>query len=379
LVKYGHSNFSLIILEYCEISLLDEREQFYLESLYSSYNILRFAGSLQGYQKSQDSILKFKKSKESLMVVYLLNSSNKYGVGEFQLIKSFNTIFEAAKSLEISIDTISKYTDSGTIYRNKYLFSSVPIGEEALNLILEKDFSSRIKSQNNFVYIYTIHPEGQIQYSRRIFSVNLAAKEFNLPFSTFFYHLKKKRALIYLDSLIISSSDTASALPSLNQMTKISLNGSRIVFGETFYIYKQTEEKVEFVGKFASSNLAAIAIGCSKSTVNRYLDSGKMFQREASNSYILVSSSEIEEAQLQNTVNASLKSKKKHSSKEIFVYVKTGELFELFDQFESIVKASVAMGCSIATISRHLVSGKLYKNKFIFFMDNEIERLNKSI
>ncbi len=79
-------------------------------------------------------------------------------VGEFQLIKSFNTIFEAAKSLGISIDTISKYKDSGIVYRNKYLFTSVPIGEETLKLILEKDFSSRIKSQNNFVYIYTIQP-----------------------------------------------------------------------------------------------------------------------------------------------------------------------------------------------------------------------------
>lgn len=376
LVKYGHSNFTLIILEYCEISHLDDREQFYLDNLYSSYNILRFAGSFQGYQKSQENILKFKKSMESLMVVYQLNSSNMYGVGEFQLIKSFNTIFEAAKSLGISIDTISKYTDSGIVYRNKYLFSSVPIGEEALKLILEKEFSSRIKSQNNFVYIYTIQPDGQIQYSRRIFSETLAAKEFNLPFSSFYYHLKKKRALIYQDSLIISSSDTASALPSLDQMTKVSLNGSRIVFGEIVYVYKQTEEKVEFVGKFDSNNLAATVVGCSKWTVNRYLDSGKMYQN--SNSYILFSSSQIEEDQLQNTVNASLKSKKLHSSKDIFVYVKTGEHFEFFDQFESIVKASVTMDCSIATVRRHLVSGKLYKKKFIFStirrsMVNEIE------
>lgn len=97
-----------------------------------------------------------------------------------------------------------------------------------------------------------------------------------------------------------------------------------------------------------------------------------------SNSYILFSSSQIEEDQLQNTVNASLKSKKLHSSKDIFVYVKTGEHFEFFDQFESIVKASVTMDCSIATVRRHLVSGKLYKKKFIFStirrsMVNEIE------
>jgi hypothetical protein len=76
--------------------------------------------------------------------------------------------------------------------------------------------------------------------------------------------LKKKRALIYQDSLIISSLDTASALPSLDQLTKVSLNGSRIVFGENVYVYKQTEEKVEFVGKFDSNNLAATVVGCSK-------------------------------------------------------------------------------------------------------------------
>jgi hypothetical protein len=34
LLKYGHSKFSLDILEYCESSLLTKREQYYLYLLY---------------------------------------------------------------------------------------------------------------------------------------------------------------------------------------------------------------------------------------------------------------------------------------------------------------------------------------------------------
>jgi group I intron endonuclease len=39
LLKYGHSNFSLDILEYCESSILMEREQYYIDFLKPEYNI----------------------------------------------------------------------------------------------------------------------------------------------------------------------------------------------------------------------------------------------------------------------------------------------------------------------------------------------------
>lgn len=39
LLKYGHSNFSLDIIEYCESSILMKREQYYINLLKPEYNI----------------------------------------------------------------------------------------------------------------------------------------------------------------------------------------------------------------------------------------------------------------------------------------------------------------------------------------------------
>lgn len=43
LLKYGHSNFSSDILEYCESSILIEREQYYIDLLEPEYNIKIFS------------------------------------------------------------------------------------------------------------------------------------------------------------------------------------------------------------------------------------------------------------------------------------------------------------------------------------------------
>jgi group I intron endonuclease len=51
--KYGYSNFSLDILEYCDYSILREKEQYYLDKLKPKYNILPIAGSSRGYRHSE--------------------------------------------------------------------------------------------------------------------------------------------------------------------------------------------------------------------------------------------------------------------------------------------------------------------------------------
>jgi len=56
LLKHGYNNFSLDILEYCEPSILIEREQFYLNKFKPEYNILKVAGSLHGFKQRIDSI-----------------------------------------------------------------------------------------------------------------------------------------------------------------------------------------------------------------------------------------------------------------------------------------------------------------------------------
>lgn len=61
LLKYGHNYFTLEILEYCPISKLIEREQYYLDLLKPEYNIAMIAYSTLGYKHSAETIALLKK------------------------------------------------------------------------------------------------------------------------------------------------------------------------------------------------------------------------------------------------------------------------------------------------------------------------------
>lgn len=54
-MKYGYINFRIDILEYCDLSLLTEREQYYIYNLKPQYNILKVAGSSLGHKQSDES------------------------------------------------------------------------------------------------------------------------------------------------------------------------------------------------------------------------------------------------------------------------------------------------------------------------------------
>lgn len=49
LLKNGHSNFSLDMLEYCDPKFVIEREQHFMDLLKPEYNVLKIAGSTLGY------------------------------------------------------------------------------------------------------------------------------------------------------------------------------------------------------------------------------------------------------------------------------------------------------------------------------------------
>lgn len=54
LLKYGYSNFTLEIIEYCEPLNVIAREQFYLDLLKPEYNILVKAGSSLGFKHTEE-------------------------------------------------------------------------------------------------------------------------------------------------------------------------------------------------------------------------------------------------------------------------------------------------------------------------------------
>jgi group I intron endonuclease len=52
LLRHSYANFTLDILEYCEVDILIEREQYYLDLLKPEYNILKVANSRLGSKHS---------------------------------------------------------------------------------------------------------------------------------------------------------------------------------------------------------------------------------------------------------------------------------------------------------------------------------------
>ena len=62
LIKYGYSNFTLEILEYCDIANLTEREQYYLDKLNPRYNTLKIASSSLEYTLTEETKTKISKS-----------------------------------------------------------------------------------------------------------------------------------------------------------------------------------------------------------------------------------------------------------------------------------------------------------------------------
>ena len=152
LLKYGYSNFILEILEYCERSLLIEREQYYYDLLKPEYNILQKAGSTLGFKHSQETKAKMRvKSPENLIKIRnhlkKLNSTPfspevrkriSAGMANFNILtKSKKIVFtnietqeiftfvsmrEASLKMNISRNTITKYLLSKEVY-GKYKIS----------------------------------------------------------------------------------------------------------------------------------------------------------------------------------------------------------------------------------------------------------------
>lgn len=68
LIKYGYSNFSVTILEYCDKSDLTKREQLYFDKLNPKYNILKIAGSSLNFKHSEETKAKISKALKEIYI-----------------------------------------------------------------------------------------------------------------------------------------------------------------------------------------------------------------------------------------------------------------------------------------------------------------------
>ena len=108
LIKYGHTNFRLDILEYCSKDKLLEREQYYIDLINPEYNILKIAGSLLGYKHSNETIEKLKNRVITEEHKEILSSyhSNKYVSQETRDKLSIATT-KYKKNNPLSVETLT--------------------------------------------------------------------------------------------------------------------------------------------------------------------------------------------------------------------------------------------------------------------------------
>lgn len=117
LLKYGHKNFTLEIIEYCPKIKLIEREQLYLDSLKPEYNILKFAYSMLGYKHTSNTIalLKLKRVSEQHKKILSLVHTNKIVSAESRdklsvAIKNYrkNNFLSASTLANIRMKTLAR-------------------------------------------------------------------------------------------------------------------------------------------------------------------------------------------------------------------------------------------------------------------------------
>jgi len=127
ILKYGYSNFTLDILEYCEPNVLKKREQYYLDILKPEYNILKIAGSTLGFKHSLNTRIKIGKALRSNSAIdirpnldtnkaklnpFLLRSKTRKNIKVFDqsnnIVNEFPTMKSAALYLNVSTWTIRK-------------------------------------------------------------------------------------------------------------------------------------------------------------------------------------------------------------------------------------------------------------------------------
>jgi hypothetical protein len=128
LLKYGYSNFILEIIEYCDLVIIIEREQYYMDILKPKYNILKFARSLYGFKHSTESIERIcigHLGRKHSEVTKLKLSANRQAyplrvinnkTGE---IKLFTSIRQTAKFISIHHSYISKRIRKNKFYKGR--------------------------------------------------------------------------------------------------------------------------------------------------------------------------------------------------------------------------------------------------------------------
>ena len=112
LLKYGHSNFTLEILEYCGGVDIISREQFYFDLLKPEYNILQKAGSSLGFKHSVKTLEFFRNNR--LVSEKTKNNLSLAATGRILTEGDKNKISKSRRGIKLSEETRAKISATAT-------------------------------------------------------------------------------------------------------------------------------------------------------------------------------------------------------------------------------------------------------------------------
>lgn len=132
LIKYGYSNFTLEILEYCDRSDTLLREQYYLDLCKPEYNLLKVAGSSLGHIHSESTLEKMRKSRLNWTEEQKsknLDHLKIHNASEDQKEKSRQRLIKINESKGVPIEILDTKTNEVSLY------SSIRQAAEALGCV----------------------------------------------------------------------------------------------------------------------------------------------------------------------------------------------------------------------------------------------------
>lgn len=175
--KYSHDNFSLVIIEYCDKDKLIEREQFWIDNLKPTYNVLNTAYNSIGYKHSEESknlmselaksrthieetkskirdslsgsnnpFFGKKHTEESILKIIQSKSSVVYLYNEYkELMYIFKSVSELSKFINSNHATISRFIESKELFRGNWYITKELLNKNDLPLIIDNNSSAFIE------------------------------------------------------------------------------------------------------------------------------------------------------------------------------------------------------------------------------------------
>jgi group I intron endonuclease len=188
LLKYSYEEFSLIIIENCNEDKLIEREQYWIDNLKPTYNVLNTAYSSIGYKHTEESKILMselaklrthteetkskikdalsgsnnpffgkKHTEESILKIIQSKSTMIFLYNEYkELIYIFNSVAELSRLIHSNHTTINKHIKTGDLFRGSWYITKLLFNNDELPLITDKNssaFDDLIKSMIDSAFI----------------------------------------------------------------------------------------------------------------------------------------------------------------------------------------------------------------------------------